>query len=461
MQLRLWSADFFVNLPDKTDKKQTSPMIENNNTPGPVAASRRIVILDALRGFALMGIALANFPEFALWTFLSDSQQGSMPTAAADNIVRYVQYMLVDGKFYTIFSVLFGIGFSIIISHAMERGGNGLRIFYRRMAVLLAIGLLHLMFVWSGDILTLYALMGLLLPLFRRQSGRSLLAWALALLSLPILWEVLVAVISYLNSTCVFPIPWSGKVESPSNWLYDMWWKVADMQGITDANFATWLRDATSYADVFRFLIQGAVERMWEFVSGQRYFKVSGLFLIGYYIGKQMLFQRLTHQVGQPLKNDRRLLSGVCRWGLSVGLPLSALYAYESVNGHPWGPLVHETLYAASVYPLAFAYMAGICLIYLRRQSWHGWQVMAYPGRMALTCYIGQSFAGILLFYGIGLGLGANIGLWPTELVSLTVFAIEILLSGLWLRFFNFGPLEWLWRMLTYVKRFKLKREDT
>ena len=402
----------------------------------PVAASRRIVILDALRGFALMGIALANFPEFSLWTFLSEAEQQAMPTAADDRVVRFVQYLLVDGKFYTIFSVLFGIGFSIIIGHAMERGADGFRIFYRRMALLLMMGVLHMMFIWSGDILMLYAAMGLLLPLFRHQSERRLLLWAFGcLLPLPI-------VVAAWRELTGF---------DPSDWLYSQWWTVAGSQGIYEDNFATWLHDARSYADVQRFLLQGAVERMWEFVAGQRYFKVLGLFVVGYYIGKRNIFQHLDEH--------RQLLATVCRIGFLVGLPLSVVYAYESVNGHPWGNIVHELVYAASVYPLGLAYMAGISLLHLRWKSWRGWQILAYPGRMALTCYVGQSLLGILLFYGIGLGWGASTGLWPTELVSLAVFALEIMLSALWLRYFQFGPLEWLWRMLTYGKWFRLLKQ--
>ena len=101
---------------------------------GPTTERQRHVILDALRGLALMGIALANFPEFGLWTFLSSEEQTSMPTAGINEIVRFLQYLLVDGKFYTIFSLLFGIGFSLILAR------HGRRLFVRRMLILVCIG---------------------------------------------------------------------------------------------------------------------------------------------------------------------------------------------------------------------------------------------------------------------------------------------------------------------------------
>lgn len=153
----------------------------------PVRKKERFAILDILRGFALVGIAVANFPEFALFTFLKPDAVAAMPTAGADRWVRFLQYVFVDGKFYTIFSLLFGIGFSIIISNAMRRGASGFRIFYRRMAILLGFGFVHLMFIWSGDILMLYALMGMLLPLFRNCSDRTLLSWAAVLLFVPVI----------------------------------------------------------------------------------------------------------------------------------------------------------------------------------------------------------------------------------------------------------------------------------
>ncbi|MBP5569644.1 MAG: DUF418 domain-containing protein [Prevotella sp.] len=403
----------------------------------PVRPSRRMVILDALRGFALLGIALGNYPEFSLWAFLSESEQTMMPSAKADSVVHWLQCLLVDGKFYMVFSVLFGIGFTIIIDRAMNRGANGFQIFYRRMTLLLLMGAAHMMFLWSGDILLLYAAIGMLLPLFRRCKERQLLYWAAFFLLLPVavtLWRTMTGL-------------------DPAQWLYEQWWSVAGEQGINESNFASWLRDADSYGQVFSFLIQGAVERMWEFVGGQRYFKVLGLFLIGYYIGRRKIVQHL--------EEHRTLLNKVFMAGVLPGLPLSVFYALSSVHGRPWGTVTHEMLYAMSVYPLGLAYMAGLCLLYLKCRTWPCWRFLAYPGRMALSCYILQSVFGIVLFYGIGFGWGTSIGFWQAELISLGVFALEIFLSFVWLRYFNFGLLEWIWRMLTYGKRFRLIKENT
>lgn len=403
----------------------------------PISGSQRHIFLDSLRGFALLGVCLANYPEFSLYSFQPDEVAAAMPHAGIDRIVKFLQYLFIDGKFYTLFSLLFGIGFSIIISHAAERGADGFRIFYRRMIILCLIGCTHLMLVWSGDILLLYAVLGMLLPLFRNVSDRKILAVAAILLLLPI------AIDGICEATGVFL----------ARYPYGKWWEYAAMYGITEENFGTWLRDADGYRAVHQFLIQGAWERLYEFVDGNRYFKVMGLFMIGFVAGR--------HKIYADLNLHRGLLKTIMKWGLAIGGPLSFLYAVSGINGHCWGTTVHTILYTFSVYPLGFAYAAILGLICSRHGDWAVWRWFAWPGRMALTNYIGQSLIGMWLFYGIGLGLGARLGLGATELVAAGVFLFQILFSRMWLMFFRFGPLEWIWRMLTYGRWLRPFKTDT
>ena len=400
----------------------------------PVKASERFAILDVLRGFALLGICMANFPEFSLYNFLPQEAKSSMSTAVQDNATRWLLYLFVDGKFYTLFSLLFGIGFSIILRNAERKGANGLRIFYRRMALLLVIGFAHLMFIWSGDILMLYALLGMLLPLFRRVSDRGLLRASAFFLLLPVVVDALAEAFGVRLSAAAVRAQWH----------------YCDLYGITEENFGHWLRDADSYREVFQFLVQGALVRVQEFVDGNRYFKVFGLFLLGFHIGRNRMYAGLEARV--------RLLRRVAAWGFGAGLPLSVLYAWSGMNGHPWGNAVHTLVYTASVYPLGLAYLCGFCLLYLRWRKAAVWMALAAPGRMALTNYIGQSVAGMFLFYGIGLGWGAQVGLAQTEVVALAVYVAQMLVSRWWLSAFRFGPLEWIWRMLTYGRRFELRK---
>ena len=405
------------------------------NTFAPVKSSERYIILDALRGFALLGICMANFPEFSLFTFLKPEAASELPTAGIDRILRFLLYVFVDGKFYTLFSLLFGIGFSIIITNAAKKGANGFRIFYRRMCILTIIGFLHLMFIWSGDILMLYALLGMLLPLFRNVSDKKLLEWAFLLLLLPVA----------IDFVCEITHSY------PSQPVVELQQFYMAKYGITSDNFAYWLRDAENYGEVFQFLIQGALVRVQEFIDGNRYFKVMGLFLIGFYIGRKRVYA--------DLEEHKQWLKKILRYGIYIGFPCSLLYAGSAMGQHPLGLTSHSVLYFVSVYPLGFAYAAGLCLLYLKGKEWIAWKYLAAPGRIALTNYIGQSVIGMFLFYGIGLGWGADTGLTATEIIVLFVYLFQVLFSHCWLAVFRFGPLEWIWRMFTYGKFFKIQKE--
>ncbi len=401
----------------------------------PVEASKRHVILDALRGFALLGICMANFPEFSLYTFLTPEAAGAMATASCDRITQFLLNLFVDGKFYTVFSLLFGIGFSIIINNVAKRGGNAFAVFYRRMLVLMIIGFLHLMFIWSGDILMLYALMGMILPLFIKASDKVILWTAAGLLFLPVILD--------------FCLELTGvSLSAP---IVDWQWRECARVGITEENFPYWLRDAHTYSEVFVFLIQGAIVRIQEFVDGHRWFKVLGLFLIGFYIGRHRLFA--------DLESRKPMLRKVAAIGLTIGLQLSFLYAWDSFAGRPYGLAAHSLIYFASVYLTAFGYIGALCLLYLRFRNGSLWKVLAAPGRMALTNYIGQSLIGMILFYGIGLGFGADTGLVFVEITAIAVFIFEICFSAVWMHYFRFGPLEWVWRCLTYLRLFPLRQE--
>lgn len=404
---------------------------------GPVRPRERFIILDALRGLALFGICLANFPEFSLYTFQSPEVVAAMPTAGMDRVVRFFQYVFIDGKFYSLFSLLFGIGFSIMMSHSMEKGRDGLAVFYRRMGILALIGLLHLMLLWSGDILLLYALTGLLLPLFRNVPDRKLLAMAAVLVFCPVLMDALKVLSGYRFDLAA---PVGGAVRYFNG-----------LSGITDANFGRWLVDGEHYSDVLKFTLSGAFIRVQELLEGNRMFKVLGLFLLGLYVGRKGIYA--------SLETRRELLKKVCRCGFLAGLPLSFLYAAHALHLLGGGPVAGAFLYAVSVIPLSLAYAAVFCLWFLRRREALLFRALAAPGRMALSNYIGQSVLGMILFYGIGFRLGASLGLVQVEWIASAVFLFQMLLSRVWLKFCLFGPLEWGWRMLTYGKRLQLLRK--
>jgi uncharacterized protein len=398
----------------------------------PTGASERHIVLDALRGLALLGICLANFPEFSLYTFQPAAVVDAYTTAGIDRVIKYAQYIFIDGKFYSLFSLLFGVGFAIIICNPAKTTS----LFLRRMTALAVIGFLHLMFVWSGDILLLYALLGMLLPLFRKVGDKKLLAVAAVLILLP------VALDAFKSLT--------GGRYDPALPVVRATQHFNARYGITDDNFPVWLRDADNYGDMLKFLVSGAFIRCREFIDGNRVFKVLGLFLIGLYIGRRRIYA--------TLEANRRLLTKVAAVGFAVGLPVSCIYAWCAM--HPdTGIVSRAAAYAFSVVPMSLAYAAAVAIYFMRRPQARVFQLTAAPGRLALSNYIAQSVAGIIIYYGTGFALGASMGLVYVELVAAAIWLLEVALSLLWLKYFRFGPLEWLWRMFTYKKRFKLLKQ--
>ena len=311
-----------------------------------------------------------------------------------------------------------------------------MKIFYRRMTVLIFIGLFHLIFLWAGDILILYAIVGLFLPLFRNVSDKKLIFFSVLLLLFPIIIDVCVA---------LFDWNLSAPVIRATQYFHNK----AD---ITEENFPVWLVEGKSYMDVLKFNLAGAFIRMQEFIDGNRVFKVLGLFLFGLYIGRKKIYANLS--------DNKKLLKQVMRYGLIIGLPASVLYAWESTSGHPLGLVGHSIIYAISVVPLSLAYTSGICLWYQKNKERKLFNALATPGRMALTNYIMQSVLGIIIFYGIGFELGAKTGLVYVELIAAGVFLFQVFYSYFWLQYFQYGLLEWCWRMLTYGKRLKLLKQS-
>ena len=401
------------------------------NTVGPVKSSERYVILDVLRGIALLGICLANYPEFSLYSFQTREVVEVMPTANMDLIWKYVHYIFIEGKFYSLFSLLFGIGFSIIISKTQ----TGFGVFYRRMFFLALIGFLHLIFLWAGDILLLYALVGLLLPLFRNTPNRKLLIISAILLLFPIAADSF-KVLTDNRFSLMIPVEKALQYFNVKN-------------GITDENFSVWLLDGKTYSDVLKFNLSGAFIRCREFIEGNRVVKVLGLFILGLFIGRNRMYASLDDYAA--------ILKKIRYYGFLWGLPVSCLLAWNEVNQHPMGLIAGSAIYALSVVPLSLAYISTLCLWYMKHKDRHIFNILAAPGRMALSNYIGQSVAGMIIFYGIGCQL-ALIGLVYVELIAAGVFIFQILCSNVWMRYFRFGPMEWIWRMLTYGKWLKISK---
>lgn len=401
----------------------------------PTGASRpaqgldRIELLDGLRGFALLGIFLANLGYFSGWIFLGDEAKETLAGAAGVAAREFLHLALIDGKFYTIFSLLFGIGFAVQLQRLSDRGVNFSGLYLRRMTGLLVIGLVHMTLIWDGDILTLYALCGFLLLSLRHWSTARFLKLGIVLIALPV---------------PAYALFWLAGWVSPGAALQELAysaWGYLVGRPVTDADALPMMR-REGLDGYFDWVLSGPLFRWSMILDSWRIPKVIGVFFLGVCAGRAIM-------AGRMLDSGR--LGRICVVGFAVGLPANLLLAW--MGGLPFMELhlpglAATFLYAVGVVPLGLAYASGFALLWNRGKRYLG--VFSPAGRMALTNYLMQSVIGIIIFYGVGFGLAGQLAPAAWISIGLAVFAGQLALSRLWLIWFRFGPMEWLWRCVTY-----------
>ena len=408
-------------------------------TANPIPANERSQILDILRGFALLGVMLDNLFSFSGWTFKTAEMKAAISNTPLESILEAAEQILINGKFYSIFSLLFGIGFSVILSRMTQKQQLGLGVFYRRLLILMAIGFIHIYFFWEGDILVLYAMLGLFLPFFRNVSDRALLVTAGCLLASPLLFDALSILFDYRNGA----------------FLEAMAYPIDKSNGIpSDSTFAMYLyKEGAGYAEWQNWQASSFIYRYAYILDSNRIPKVLAMFLIGLYAGRKGIYNNLSAHI--DLFKKMRL------WGLIIGLP-SACFCYYAQKHFPYIPdaqgIWHTLAYALSVVPLCLAYVSVLCLWFEKTSGGGKLALLAPMGRMALSNYLTQTLCGIFIYYGVGLGLGAYAG--PSIFIPLgiLIYLIQMTYSTWWLRYFNYGPAEWIWRQLTYGKRLAIRK---
>jgi len=411
----------------------------NQLTASPLQLNERADILDALRGFALLGVLLDNLFGFTGWGFLKLPEKEALATWPVDGILGLTELAFVHGKFYSIFSLLFGIGFSVILIRNEQRGVNPLKIFYSRLFLLAVIGAGHVLLLWEGDILLLYAMIGMLLPLFRKCTDRTLFIWASILVLSPILIDVLRVIFQF----------------SPGKILFEQAAVIDAKNNIPqDSTVSQYLFTSTdSWRHWRNWMEPGFFYRYGDLLNGNRIPKVLGMFLFGFYAGRKMMYIHL--------QDNFSLFKKLRKWGFIIGIPTAiatAIFEIDEKSVPKVMGLIDTFMYVLSVVPLCLAYVSSFCLQWIKTNGTTKWRFLAPVGRMALTNYLMQSIICIILFYGIGFGLGGNIGPAIFFPIGIGIYSLQILYSTWWMKHFNYGPLEWIWRMLTYGKYLRLKK---
>lgn len=372
---------------------------------------QRIETLDILRGFALFGVLLANLLNFAY----SYQYYPALSHPSLDALERNIEWLIrvfVEGSFYPLFSFLFGLGFSLQI----RKGDAFVTLFRRRLWILLGIGLLHAIFIWSGDILVTYALIGFILFNFRKMSDGVVLRWVGALTGFSVLLFWLL----------------SGQTTTDTTFI----------QRVTD------VYTAGSYLEAVELRLDELGLSLFSLV----FFipQILSLFLLGMLCGRRGLLEHAA--------NHQRFWQRTFWLCSLVSIPLITVDALSRFRPERGSRLL-ESVDLVIASPLCgFVYLSGLILLLNNRV----WQRILYPlaaiGRMALTNYLMQSVVMTLVFYGYGFRLYSKLPLAWGVLLALALFTLQVIASRWWLIYFHYGLVEWSWRCLTYQKFLPLRK---
>lgn len=401
----------------------------------PIATAERLPVLDVIRGFALLGILLMNIEGMA--GPLASAGTGLDPALTGmDRWVDGAIYLFVQGKFFTLFSLLFGMGFAVMSQRAQTRGLGFAGLYWRRSLALLAIGLVHALLVWSGDILVTYALLSMLLLAFRDLSGRWLVLLAAMSFLAPLGLMLLIGLVgSMMQSTPELTAVWKQAIGGQAQLLLTMLEEQRQAFGSGSYLQATLQRGEDFGYALMNLLVAGPL--------------VFAMFLLGTWFVK-------TGAIIRPGEHAR-LFSRLRWWALPTGFALVAVGFWLRPTFDP----NEYTLAASTAFCLGMLGSALMCLGYagwlVRGMQSPAWAAvlawLAPAGRMALTNYLLQSVVGTLVFYGYGFGYFEQVPRAWQFVFALAFFVLQVLASHWWLRRFRFGPMEWLWRTLTYHTR--------
>jgi uncharacterized protein len=406
-------------------KSALSQTIASSPIIGPVRRQERIEVIDILRGVAILGILVVNMGLFSL---PEDLPAHELWPNIIDRAVETLILFFAQEKFKTLFSFLFGLGLAVQMIRAEARGARFLPLYLRRLFVLFLIGIAHFVLLWDGDILHNYAVDALILLLFRHRSFKTLLVWASIFLCVPLLHFGFTTYCSINREANPLVKNWIA-VEDP-----------AEVQKTIDENRRLYSRG--TYVEMIK---SRASDLPADTLPGIDDAYILSIFLLGLYAGRRGIF----HDVPSHLPLIRR----VQRWGLMIGVAGNAAVAVGgSFDPSPTSVLqnVGRMCLVFAAPAMSFFYASTIILL-TQSEAWRQRLApLAAVGRMALSNYLFQSLICTIIFYSYGLALFCKVRPSLGLLLTIIIFLIQIPLSVWWLRRFQFGPVEWLWRSLTY-----------
>ncbi|WP_164716336.1 DUF418 domain-containing protein [Paenibacillus whitsoniae] len=390
----------------------------------PTTTTDRISLIDILRGLAVFGIFFVNV-IFLSSPDLFYQRNSVLPDESAVNQgVRLVIDMFLTGRCYPILSLLFGVGFYLFMRRAEQKGKRVFKLFSRRMLILFLIGIAHGVFFYNGDVLHQYALLGSLLMLFYRRKDKTILRWAISIL---ILFLVMFS-LSFLQPAE------SLNAGSAANYKIAEDSAAAAIEVYHHGNYGEWLN----------FRIQHEV--LPNLASEQiGYPSMFAMMLLGFYFGRIGVFENMGKYTGlfRKIRNISSIVSVIVVVSFAcTRLKFFALGAYQAL-------LDQFLIYGCGIF-LSFLYISFIVLLFQKPIGHKLLQPLKFVGQMSLTNYIMQSVVSVVFF--AGLNFYAKLDFLTVTGYCLIVIAVEIGFSRWWMNRFSLGPMEWVWRRLTYGK---------
>ncbi|RNC90079.1 MAG: DUF418 domain-containing protein [Allomuricauda sp.] len=395
---------------------------------------QRINIIDALRGFALAGIVFTHMLENFIAAPVTPEVAEAMNPGMFDQIISGLTDFLFRGKFFALFSFLFGLSFYIQMDNGEKRGSYFGGRFLWRLVILFAIGFIHSMF-YRGDILTLYALVGIFLIPFFKVNSKWILAFA-ALIFLGLGRYI----VFYLTGGDPLFMAAELTPENPAIAEYIHVLQTGTFAEVAESN-----------------ALQG---NLWkaEFQFGvfNRGYLTLGFFLLGLLVGRMEYFKNyLTEK-----SFTKWLWIGGLLLMLVSFVGMAAIFASlgPNVNFKSWAPMFGLTFYDLMNLGMTAIIVSVFVILYKKKGAGSFLEKFIPYGKMALTNYVFQSIVGTFIFFGWGLGYITKIPSSIAFVIAIAVILAQMWLSKIWLNYFNYGPLEWVWRSATFFKWYPLKK---
>jgi uncharacterized protein len=429
----------------------------------PVSEAQRLRLVDALRGVALLGILLMNIPGFAMPHYFSESFKGD-PT----NINFWVNAIITvafEGKMRALFGMVFGAGVLLFVSKKQQTGKPVTGLFYRRMLWLILFGLIHAhLILWIGDILYLYGFCGMIVYLFRNVKSAYLvlgvpLVAAVDFTAGTLLYREIrarrIAYVEASNAASEGKTLTAAQDRSLSQWREIEKTLIPNREDVK----ANTRKMKSDYATVAGYLRPLAFEIETKLMPVIIWDSLA-LMLLG------LALYRWGFLSGNWANRDYWRVMSI---GYGIGLPLVIYSFYHNSRYHPTLEASLRRMemvpieWTGLIYPfqrilLVMAHVSAIILLYKSRYAQRLFRRLEAVGQMAFTNYIMQSIIFTLFFFGYGLNYYAELEFYQLYFIVIAIWALQLLVSPLWLRFFFYGPLEWVWRSLTYWHRQPFRR---